>query len=333
MCTRALWGDANGDVLVGRNMDWVDELGTALWVLPRGQERTDALGGKLTWTSKYGSVIASQHDMIGADGMNEAGLAGHLLWLAESDYGTYDPERTALGMSVWLQYMLDNFAMVAQCVAWMEEVDLQVVSMVDPVYGKNVTLHLVLDDATGDSAIVEYIDGKRTIHHGRAFTVVTNSPTYDEQLANVKRYVGFGGDLPIPGSTEANDRFVRTAFYLDRLPQPNSESEAVAAILSIMRNAAQPFGAPDPQRPNISTTVWRTAADLTTKRYVFESCYRPNVVWVELDRLDFTAGAPSRRLDVTGVEWLVGDVSEKFEERPTLQFLPVEPTAAQAANA
>ncbi|HET6261206.1 MAG TPA: linear amide C-N hydrolase, partial [Chloroflexia bacterium] len=204
MCPRALWPDANGDVLVGRNMDWIDELGTALWVLPRGQERTDALGGTLTWTSKYGSVIASQHDLSGADGMNEAGLAGHLLWLAESDYGTYDPETTALGMSVWLQYMLDNFATVAEAVAWMDTTDLRVVSMVDPIYGKSVTLHMVLGDATGDSAIVEYIGGKRTIHHGRDFTVVTNSPTFEEQLANVKRYVGFGGDLPIPGSTEAN---------------------------------------------------------------------------------------------------------------------------------
>jgi choloylglycine hydrolase len=331
MCTRALWPDANGAVLVGRNMDWVDELGTALWILPRGQERTDALDGKITWTSKYGSVIASQHDLIGADGVNEAGLAGHLLWLAESDYGTYDPSKPALGMSVWLQYVLDNFSTVAETVARMEETQVQIVSMVDPIYGKSITLHLALDDASGDSAIVEYIDGKMVIHHGREYTVMTNSPTFDEQLANVKRYVGFGGDLPLPGSTEAEDRFVRTAFYLDRLPQPRSESEAVAAILSIMRNAAQPFGAPDPARPNISTTVWRTATDLTNGRYVFESCYRPNVVWVDLNKVDFTAGAPSRKLDVTGVEWLVGDVTDKFEERPTLQFLPVTP-AAQAAR-
>ncbi|MFN8662819.1 MAG: linear amide C-N hydrolase [Thermomicrobiales bacterium] len=331
MCTRALWGDANGDVLVGRNMDWVDELGTALWILPRGQERNDALDGKITWTSKYGSVIASQHDLIGADGINEAGLAGHLLWLAESDYGTYDPEKPALGMSVWLQYVLDNFATVTEAIAWMKETDIQIVSMVDPVYGKNVTLHMALEDPTADSAVIEYIDGKMVIHHGPEFTVVTNSPTYDEQLANVKRYVGFGGDLPIPGSTEANDRFVRTAFYLDRLPQPHSEAEAIAAMLSIMRNAAQPFGAPDDARPNISTTVWRTAADLTTKRYVFESCYRPNVVWVDLHKVDFTAGAPSLRLDVTGVDWLVGDVSQQFTEHPTLQFLPVDPAAPAAS--
>ena len=84
-------------------------------------------------------------------------------------------------------------------------------------------------------------------------------------------------------------------------------------------------------RPNISTVVWRTAADLTTKRYVFESCYRPYVVWVGLDKLDFTAGSPSRRLDVTGEEWLVGDVSQQFTERSTVLFLPVTPAAQPAS--
>ncbi len=84
-------------------------------------------------------------------------------------------------------------------------------------------------------------------------------------------------------------------------------------------------------RPNISTTVWRTAADLTTKRYVFESCYRPNVVWVEPDKVDFSVGAPSRRLDVIGIAWLVGDVSQQPTERSTVQFLPVTPAAQPAS--
>lgn len=326
MCTRALWAEANGAVLVGRNMDWVDELETALWVLPRGQERSDALDGALRWTSVFGSVVASQYDIIATDGVNEAGLAGHLLWLAESDYGTYDPDRPALGMSVWLQYMLDNFATVAEAVAWQTSNDVQVVSMVDPIYKRHITLHMALEDATGDSAIVEYIGGKMVIHHGPEYRVITNSPSYDEQLQNVKRYEGFGGNLPLPGSTEADARFVRAAFYLDRLPQPADEAEAFAAMMSVMRNVAQPFGTPDPQRPNISTTVWRTATNLTTRRYLFESCYQPNMVWVDLDRVDFAAGAPSRRLAVTGAAWLAGDVTDKFDVRPTLQFIPI-PTA------
>ena len=39
MCTRALWGDANGDVLVGRNMDFHEDLMTNLWTQPRGISR------------------------------------------------------------------------------------------------------------------------------------------------------------------------------------------------------------------------------------------------------------------------------------------------------
>jgi penicillin V acylase-like amidase (Ntn superfamily) len=324
MCTRALWSNAKGSVLVGRNMDWVDEMETALWVLPRGQERNDAIEGKLAWTSQYGSVVASQYDLIATDGVNEVGLAGHLLWLAESEYGTYNPDRPALGMSVWLQYMFDNFPTVSDAVAWMKATDVQVVSMVDPIYGRYITLHMVLEDASGDSAVVEYIDGKMVIHHGPQYTVVTNSPSYDEQLENVKRYEGFGGTLPLPGSTEADARFVRAAFYLDRLPQPKDQAEAVAELLSVMRNVAQPFGTPDPERPNISTTVWRTVADLTSMRYIFESCYKPNIIWVDIPKLNLAAGAPSQKLDVTGVGWLVGDVSEQFEARPVLEFIPIQ---------
>lgn len=35
---------------------------------------------------------------------------------------------------------------------------------------------MVLEDSTGDSAIIEIIDGKMVIHHGREYTVMTNDP-------------------------------------------------------------------------------------------------------------------------------------------------------------
>ena len=40
-----------------------------------------------------------------------------------------------------------------------------------------------LADATGDSAIFEYIDGKLVVHHGKQYSVMTNDPPYDQQLA------------------------------------------------------------------------------------------------------------------------------------------------------
>lgn len=85
MRTRVVWPDANGAVIVGRNMDFHEDLMTNLWTQPRHLGR-DGVNGALTWTSKYGSVVAGAFDMISVDGLNEAGLAGHVLWLAESDY-------------------------------------------------------------------------------------------------------------------------------------------------------------------------------------------------------------------------------------------------------
>src|SRR5512136_2956999 len=94
-CSRIVWSDNGKAVLVARSMDWLNPMPTDLYVLPCGIDR-DGMTGKntLTWTAKYGSLVAvpTRGSASGvADGMNEKGLAGSLLWLVESDYGKYDP--------------------------------------------------------------------------------------------------------------------------------------------------------------------------------------------------------------------------------------------------
>mgnify|MGYP001604684525 CR=1 FL=1 len=332
MCTRVVWPDTGdktrNSVLVGRNMDFHKDLMTNLWKQPRGVRREDAVSGKLTWTSKYGSGVATAFDITSVDGINEAGLAGHILWLAESTYGEPDDSRTQLGQAIWLQYFLDNFATVAEATAWIAETDVQVVQMDDPTGGVRPGLHLALDDATGDSAIVEYIDGHARVYHSNDYTVMTNSPTYDQQLELVKSFTGLGGDQPIPGSTDAADRFARASYYAKRLPTPNTQVEAIAAMFSVIRNAAQPFRVPDPGKPDASQTIWQTVLDLTNKRYVYESTTRPNVVWVDLADLDFAEGSPQLKLDLIGhlaVEGgIAGNVGHKFEDKGPMTFLSLK---------
>ncbi|MFD6857588.1 linear amide C-N hydrolase [Rhodococcus sp. NPDC060090] len=325
MCTRVVWNEPSGGVLVGRNMDYHRDTGTNLWSLPRGIERNDGVGGGLTWTAKYGSVVAGAYDMMTVDGMNEAGLAGHILWLTESTYGTYDKSKPALSMAVWMQYFLDNFATVDEAVSWIDRTGVQVVPLGDPATGEVPAVHLALDDATGDSAVIEYLDGKAVVWHSRDHVVMTNSPTYDKQIELLKQIEGFGGDKPIPGTDLASDRFARAAHYVGRLPNPENSVDAVAGMLSVIRNTAQPFRTPEPGKPYASQTIWQTVADLTNKRYVFESTTRPNIVWVDLDVLNFDEGAPAGRLDLLGDTalegGLVGQVSNHFAESGPLQFL------------
>lgn len=321
-CTRVLWNDNGQAVVVGRNMDWPEDTRAKLWVFPRGIAHSGLSGddNSLHWTSKYGSVAISFYDLGTADGLNEKGLAANMLWLTEADYGERDPKTPGLSLSLWAQYMLDNFATVAEAVDASEHGAFQLVAAKLPGYGVP-TVHMALSDASGDSAIIEIVDGgKPRIHHGRSYGVMTNSPPFPQQLANLQKYQGFGGTEPLPGTGEAADRFVRAAYYLQNLPKPTDFRQTIAGILSVMRNAAQPFTQPDPTRPEASHTVWRTVADSTDQMYFFESTLSPNIVWVRLQGLDFSPQAPVRMLDPGHGDDLVGDVTAMFKPSESLVF-------------
>ncbi|MHA3723582.1 linear amide C-N hydrolase [Leucobacter sp. HY1910] len=318
MCTRVLWPDANGAVIVGRNMDFHMDLLSNLWKMPRGIERKDGANGNLNWKAKYGSVIATAFDLIATDGMNEEGLAGHILWLAESDYGKPGASDAQLSQAVWLQYYLDNFATVAEAVEWTNSSEVQVTQLFDPTGHLVPTLHLALNDATGDSAIIEYTSGKPTVYHSREYKVMTNSPTFDKQLELVKEIEGLGGDKPLPGSTLASDRFARASYYVEHQVQPKTQLQAMAAMFSIIRNAAQPFRTPEAGKPDASQTIWQVVADMTNKRYAFESTTRPNIVWVDFNEMSFAEGSKILKLDLVSKlsleGGLAGNVSHKFHE-------------------
>ena len=236
-------------------MDWEVEIGTNLWALPRGVERTGSAGpGSLEWTSKYGSVVASGYDISTTDGLNEAGLAANLLWLAESQYPSGEGTHSALSLSLWAQYILDNYATVAEAVAALTATPLHIMTIEVPGQQRLATLHLALSDASGDSAIVEYIDGEQVIHHGREFQVMTNSPIFDKQLAISEYWKEIGGTVMLPGTNRAADRFVRASFYIDAVPKTADPLEAVAVALGVVRNASVPYGITTPEAPNISST-------------------------------------------------------------------------------
>lgn len=323
-CTRVVYTGDNGMVVTGRTMDWKTEMHSNIWVFPRGMERSGETGSNsLKWTSKYGSVVTSAFEIASTDGMNEKGLVANLLWLNESVYPAWDKSKPGLTIAAWVQYMLDNFASVDEAVSFVGKNSFQVVSDKMPDGSRLATLHLAISDATGDSAIFEYIDGKLNIYHSKDYNVMTNSPTYDKQLALNDYWKSIGGLTFLPGTNRAADRFARASFYIDALPKIGDEKLSVASVFSVIRNASVPYGISTPDSPEISTTQWRTVSDSKNLTYFFESSLTPNTFWVNLQDMNLSKGAPVLKLSLANGETYNGNTINNFKVSQPFKFLGV----------
>lgn len=324
-CTRAVYLGQNDQVITARSMDWKVDVGTNLWIFPRGMQRSGEAGpNSIEWTSRYGSVIATGYDISTTDGMNEAGLVTNLLWLVESGYPDYDGSLLGLTVAAWAQYVLDNFATVADAVEALSEEPFVVVSDAVPGEERLATLHLAISDATGDSAIFEYIEGELVIHHSRDYQVMTNSPIFSEQLALNTYWQQIGGTVMLPGTNRASDRFARASFYVDAVSKSEDPKVAIASAFSVIRNASVPLGITTPQEPNISSTRWRTVSDQKNLLYFFESAMTPNTFWVDLKELDFSQDSGRvMKLDLGPDQTNIysGLANGDFEESEPFEFL------------
>ncbi|MCS4291807.1 choloylglycine hydrolase [Comamonas sp. BIGb0152] len=327
-CTRVVYLGANDQVITARSMDWKSDITSNLWVLPRGMARSGEAGpNSLRWTSRYGSVVTSGYDISTTDGVNEAGLSANLLWLVESQYPKFDDKsKPGLTIAAWAQYVLDNFATVAEAVKALEQQPFTIVSDNVPGEDRLTTLHLSMSDASGDSAIVEYIGGRQVIHHSRSYQVMTNSPLFDQQLALNSYWKQIGGTVMLPGTNRAADRFARAAFYINAVPQDQEPNLALASVFSVIRNVSVPYGLTTPGEPNISSTRWRTVFDHKRKLYFFESALTPNTFWVDLNALNFSHDSGKvMKLDLGPNQnhAFAGDATASFQPAQAFKFLGI----------
>ena len=344
-CTRALYTGADNTVITGRSMDWSEDMRTNLWVFPSGIKRVGLAGpDSAQWTSKYGSVVSSIYEMASVDGMNEKGLVMNMLYLVETDYGQAAADHPPLSISLWGQYALDNFATVAEAVDAMQAKPFQIIAPNLP-NGEASQAHLSLSDKSGDSAIFEYINGVLTIHHGKEYQVMTNSPIYSKQLALNEYWKEISGTVFLPGTARAADRFARTSFYLSAIPKAldshyiqgvpdhSYANQAIAGVLSVIRAVSVPLGITTPDTPNIASTIWRTVSDQKALVYYFDSSTRPDAFWVSLDRFNFKAGAPVLKLSLDEGQVYSGEVSKQFKPAMSFKFLSAEPMPVKATAA
>jgi len=323
-CTRCVYLGPNDTVLVARSMDWMEDPGSEVWTFPRGMKRTGATGsGTLEWTSRYGSVVVSFYGVASVDGMNEKGLVANTLYLAESDYGHPLPGKPTMSISCWTQYVLDSFATVDEAVTALGKNPFTIIAPTLP-NGVAGVGHMAISDPSGDSAILEYVKGKLVIHHGREYQVMTNSPTFDHQLALDAYWKEIGGLAMLPGTSRAADRFVRASFFVKALPQTDDRDRAAAQIFSVIRGVSVPLGFTTPEKPNIASTMWRTVHDHKGRIMFFDSATSPTVFWIPLADVSFEPGTPVKKIALAKGETYSGNAAANLKPAEPFEFLPAK---------
>ena len=296
-CTRVFYATERY-ALTAYVLDWYEETLPSLHVSPRGVHRSGATAANpKSWSVRYGNVATWGREAVALNGLNEAGLAAGLTYDKHANYGVRNKARPGVSANVVVQAILDNFESVAEAVAYFQGDPVQIVA--DEIPGTNYwdgLFHFSISDRYGDSAVIEYRNGRPVIYHDAAYTAVTNEPAYNIQLARLADWRASGE--PVPGSESSTARFIRATYYAESLPEPSSAHEAVVDTLAIARKMSNLTG--------VNTTRWRSVADNVHGVYYFDHAMSPFVVWVVLDDFDMSAGEPVLELDMDGRYDLAG---------------------------
>lgn len=316
-CTRVVYAGTQDIVMVGRTLDWKNPIPTNLYVYPQGiNKQSMDKGPRLTWKSKYGSVLAVSYDGGVTEGMNERGLVMNGLFCKNSIYFTPEDsphEVPVMSLAMLVSYFLDNFATVEEVDTWLKGNEFAISGQTFD--GGTVSkIHWGITDVTGDNLVMEYENGKLNVYRGTDLKVLTNDPTFEDMQAINNYWKAVGGTNMLPGTVRSADRFARASFFISHVPDNYDANTAWGSLNSIMGTVSVPYGYLIQGEPNVSSTQWTSIADATGGKYYFRFADNKGAFWIDLGRLRMNPGAPILKLDTSSHLDFSGDINSHLVE-------------------
>jgi choloylglycine hydrolase len=316
-CTGIRIKPKDGSVIVARTLEFAANLQSNVIVIPRATESVGTVPGDkpgLRWKSKYGMAGANGFDMPAiVDGLNEKGLGiGIFYFPGYAKYQEVKEEDVDKTLAPWELpvYLLGNCANVKEAIEAARNV------RVGEVVQKNMGLvppcHYIINDTNERCVVLEYVGGELKIHDN-PLGVITNSPTFDWHVTNLRNYVNltvnnvppvdlagielhsFGqgsGMLGLPGDFTPPSRFIRAvAFSQSALPVATAH-EGVLQAFHILNQFDIPKGAArgvDNGKVMADYTLWTSASDLKNHRYYFRTFDNSRIRMIDLEKMNLDA--------------------------------------------
>ena len=319
-CTGITLHAQNGDIVYGRTVEWgMFDLHMRVLITPRGQsfvgQTPDGANG-LRWKAKYGIAgFDALHKKVYIDAVNEKGLAGGVFY--HPGYAKYPryvkgKARSSIAPTQVMDYVLSTCANIKEARAALRKV--RVVPTVEPALGIPAPFHFMFSDASGKQIVVEWSRGRMRIFNA-PLGVITNAPTYDWHITNLKNYINLSpvalpavkvadidlkplgagsGMIGLPGDFTPPSRFVRAvAFTQTARPTPNGK-EAMYEAFRILDSFNVPLGSAegstgknDRTKGMRSATLMTDAIDLKHRVIYYHSQHNRRVRMIDLKRIDF----------------------------------------------
>lgn len=347
-CTSIILKAKDGSRIYGRTCEWgVFDTKSGLVMVPRNLTFTSKLdGGKsgMTWKNRYGYVAINALNLpFYLDGMNEAGLTvGGLYLPGFAEYQTVKPSHEAhtINNLDFIGYVLGRFSTVEEIKSELPKIYVTDGKGLIKESGVPMPLHYVALDSTGKSIVIEYTGGKLNIYDND-IGVMTNSPTYDWHLTNLRNYAnltpygepsgdrktegvnvtplsGGSGMMGLPGDYSSASRFVRAFFYTQTSVPLENVNDAINQASRILDNFDYPKGferTGTPDKYVLGYTQWSVIGDVINKRYYWWTEWNREMQMADLTKLDFDAkeiiAIPLDKVRTESVIDRTGDFSTK----------------------
>ncbi len=175
-------------------------------------------------------------------------------------------------------------------------------------------LHWGITDASGKSAIPEFDHGEVRIYDEGDLSAVTNDPNWPQMQAIISYWDKIGGKNMLPGTVSSPDRCVRGHYFVNHVEKTGDRNLGVSILRSVMGICSVPYTYTVDGEPNISSTQWRSYANLRDLVYYFDIVTNEGIFYVDLKKCNLRKGSPVLKLDTSKSGGYVGDATGRLKK-------------------
>jgi penicillin V acylase-like amidase (Ntn superfamily) len=321
-------------VVSARTMDFAQNMSYYFDVVPRNYhfESDNPPGWNdqygLKWQGKYGFVGVSalwtflfKNNGNGTryfDGMNEKGLSAALLWLDRANSGFPEPVDGVNNVSIQhvVAYVLSTCETVSEATNELSKVHVWQEQLAWDI-AVPLLLHMVVHDANGDTALIEWYDGQPH-YHGPAemnnLRIVCNDPAIAGHVAIATNWSmltaanGFKSPaddrhldsnyVTLPGDSSSASRYLRLKKLNDAFlnyyepfqniwPMEHPDMWRIHMANRIIGRSEEVYGE-FPDVGGFFHTIFTLIRDHTHQRIYFRGVYNSNLKMIDLSQINFT---------------------------------------------